>query len=313
MNSFNDIRRKKLIDRIRSVGIDLDKLNYIYIINGYLINIGSLRVGKGSGELGESDSPVIKLPDGKPYIPGSSLKGVLRSAAEIVARSEGLEICEPSPSITSFNVCSLTAELLTRIYYALISGKTLNGKWFNSVMKGIERKYHGKVGEDLFKDIRKTYENEGIEGVVSKYAPCTVCQLFGNTSLASHVEVMDSIPETNTYVLSRTRVSIDRFRGAARGPALFTYEYVPRGIKWKFRLVIKNVDLLGNDVKSKILRSVLSLLASDEGFITVGGMKSVGLGHVKLLSDEVKVTKYVIKDFRLVKECELKLKEVIKS
>jgi len=302
-----------LIDKVRGAGIDFDRIEYVYIVEGYLLNTEPLRVGKGAGELGEVDLPVIKLPDGKPYIPGSSLKGVLRSTAEIVARSEGLKVCEPSPSVTSFNVCSLTAELLTRIYYALISGKTLNGKWFDSVMKDIERKYHGKVGEDAFKDIRKTYENEGIEGVVNKYAPCTVCQLFGNTSLASHVEVMDSIPETNTYVLSRTRVSIDRFRGATRGRALFTYEYVPRGIKWKFRLVIKNVDLLSNDVKSKILRSVLSLLTSDEGFITIGGMKSVGLGHVKLLSDEVKVTKYVIKDFRLVKECELKLKEVIKS
>jgi len=302
-----------LIDKIRGIGIDFDRIKYVYIVEGYLLNTEPLRVGKGAGELGEVDLPVIKLPDGKPYIPGSSLKGVLRSTAEVIARSEGLEVCEPSSSVTSFNMCSLAAELLTKIYYVLISGKSLDGKWFDSVMKNIERKYRGKVGEDVFNGIRKTYEDEGVEGIVDKYTPCIVCQLFGNTSLASHVEVMDSIPETNTYVLSRTRVSIDRFRGAARGRALFTYEYVPRGIKWKFRLVIKNVDLLSNDVKSKILRSVLSLLTSDEGFITVGGMKSVGLGHVKLLSDEVKVTKYVIKDFRLVKECELKLKEVIKS
>lgn len=303
----------KLLSEIKNAGVDLDIINCVYVIDGRLINVEPLRIGKGAGELGEVDLPVIRLPNGNPFIPGSSLKGVLRATAELIARSEGLEVCEPSPSIESFNKCSLNAELLTKIYYALISGKSIDSNWFNKLVSDLERKYRGKVSNGVFNDIRGTFNNEGIEGVIKKYVPCPICQLFGNTSLASHIDVMDSIPERDIHVLSRTRVSLDRFRGAVTSRALFTYEYVPPGVKWRLKLIIRNIDLLNNGTKPKILRSLFSLLVYNEGLITIGGMRSVGLGYIKLLIDETKVIKYIIRDFRLIKEQEFKLKEVIKS
>ena len=50
------------------------------------LHIGGSREGV---ELGATDNPVIKGPDGKPYIPGSSLKGKIRSLLEL---AEGLPI-----------------------------------------------------------------------------------------------------------------------------------------------------------------------------------------------------------------------------
>ena len=67
----NKASTDSLVDRIRGVGIDFDRIKYIYVVDGYLLNTEPLRVGKGAGELGEVDLPVIKLPDGRPYIPGS--------------------------------------------------------------------------------------------------------------------------------------------------------------------------------------------------------------------------------------------------
>jgi len=63
------------------------KLNCRYIISGTLTNISQLHVGAGTAETEFSiiDNPLIRLKienDEIPYIPGSSLKGVIRTEVE---------------------------------------------------------------------------------------------------------------------------------------------------------------------------------------------------------------------------------------
>lgn len=87
-----------------------------------------LHVGGSSEnvEIGGIDSPVIKLPDGKPYIPGSSLKGKIRCLLEQV---RGVELCKnseinnifgnadkdnPQPSKVIFRDAYLTEESLEK-------------------------------------------------------------------------------------------------------------------------------------------------------------------------------------------------------
>lgn len=55
------------------------------IITGYLKAKTGLHIGGNQGrvDIGGVDHLVIKDPEGKPYIPGSSLKGKLRSLLEI--------------------------------------------------------------------------------------------------------------------------------------------------------------------------------------------------------------------------------------
>lgn len=81
---------------------DLDSYKVIYEIEGRLVNEAPLRVGLGRGEqLGSpTDLPVIKISrrggEEVPYIPGSSLKGVLRSHVERVAAAMyGLQVVHP--------------------------------------------------------------------------------------------------------------------------------------------------------------------------------------------------------------------------
>ncbi len=318
-----EVNVSELINDIRSVGIDLDRIDRIYVIEGVLINTEPLRVGKGAGGLGEVDLPVVRLPSGEPFIPGSSIKGVLRSIAESLVRSEREFACEPSTTSMGFNRCSMAAELLTRIYYLLISGsaRSLSGDEFEEKVVSALRKKYRMLSDEVFEEVIELYNKGGIKGLIKelplRIGPCVVCQLFGNTSLASHIDIMDAIPLSGREsgeipVLSRTRVAIDRFRGASRARALFNYEYVPRGIKWRFKAIIRNVDLTdSNSTKSRIVRSLLKMMSDGAEYLSLGGMRSVGLGRFKLDLRETRATRYVIKDYDLIPE-ELALDEVIK-
>ncbi|MER3452990.1 MAG: CRISPR-associated RAMP protein [Acidimicrobiia bacterium] len=52
--------------------------------------VTGLRVGGERSGASTTDMPLLRWPDGRPYIPGSSLKGVLRSGAERILRSLGV-------------------------------------------------------------------------------------------------------------------------------------------------------------------------------------------------------------------------------
>ena len=84
---------------------DFDKLSIITEIEGALVNEGALHIGTAAARAQMGlDNPVergIHPEEGReiPYIPGSSLKGVLRSTAERLVRSgllgEGAWACDP--------------------------------------------------------------------------------------------------------------------------------------------------------------------------------------------------------------------------
>ena len=76
-----------------------DRLSKRYRVEGLLISETGLRVGAGkSVDVGTSDQPVIRDGLNRLFLPGSSLKGVLRSGLETVLRGlghEGLDACDP--------------------------------------------------------------------------------------------------------------------------------------------------------------------------------------------------------------------------
>lgn len=74
-----------------------EKLEKRMILSGYIEAVTPLHIGSGKPEMGieEVDMPVLRAPDGVPYIPGSSLKGKLRSEVERMAKAKGLEVCTP--------------------------------------------------------------------------------------------------------------------------------------------------------------------------------------------------------------------------
>jgi CRISPR-associated protein Csm3 len=74
-----------------------EKLEKRIIISGVLEAVTPLHIGSGKPdvELGEVDLPVLTDPEGRPYIPGSSLKGRVRTEAERIARQKGMDVCKP--------------------------------------------------------------------------------------------------------------------------------------------------------------------------------------------------------------------------
>src|SRR5213080_2160683 len=65
-----------------------------YVFRGNLEMETALHIGGGRVTLSSSDNPVVLTPDQKPFIPGSSFKGALRSTVEkIVPNLPGLWTC----------------------------------------------------------------------------------------------------------------------------------------------------------------------------------------------------------------------------
>ncbi len=67
------------------------------IFEGTIEAVTPLHIGSGRPEveIGEVDMPILRDPEGRPYIPGSSLKGRTRAEAERIARKEGMKVCNP--------------------------------------------------------------------------------------------------------------------------------------------------------------------------------------------------------------------------
>jgi len=74
-----------------------EKLEKRLILEGVIEAVTPLHIGAGKPEMEieEVDMPILRAPDGVPYIPGSSLKGKLRSELEKIAKAKGLEVCTP--------------------------------------------------------------------------------------------------------------------------------------------------------------------------------------------------------------------------
>ena len=73
------------------------KLLEIKIVKGVITLCTGLHIGgsKSSLDIGGLDSPVIKTPQGVPYIPGSSLKGKIRSLLGLKEKSIEVETDSP--------------------------------------------------------------------------------------------------------------------------------------------------------------------------------------------------------------------------
>jgi CRISPR-associated RAMP protein (TIGR02581 family) len=199
---------------------------------------------------GESGGLDPTLPDmefvrtrGQVFIPGSSLKGVIRSHSERIVRS--LHPLEASGIGNRKGTCD-----------------PLDGK--KSCSKQLER-------------LEKREEREGQRRLNSKekYAKsCFICRLFGNTFIASRIRFTDAMPTTAVRLEERNGVAIDRIFGAvAFGP--FNYEVVTEGT-FKTRILLKNFTLSQFALLGLALRDIA------QGRVAIGFGKSRGLGRVKL-------------------------------
>ncbi|MBP6472068.1 MAG: CRISPR-associated protein [Chloroflexi bacterium] len=197
-----------------------------------------------------------RLGDSTVYLPGSSLKGTLRSYAEKVARTLGEERGAHFPPF-SCNPLGSSAHRGRDDYYC--------GKYLDK--KGDQADKHRLA--------------------------CPICRTFGHTSLASHLRLSDAYPmdllqpETMTWfneandTEERDGVAIDRISGAvAVGP--FNLEVVTKGA-FQGTLTLSNFQLWQLGLLAIVLRDL------GQGRVPIGFGKSRGLGRVTVEYSQAEV------------------------
>jgi len=162
-----------------------------YLFKGKLIFDTALHVGGGAINEMNTDLPIVKTPDGSPYIPGSSVKGTFRSLVERIA-----------VQIPGIKTCQLNSD-----YTDCLS---MNKNW------SIKDKTEEKILQALNGEI------EGIPGL------CDTCRLFGSPHKASKVSFRDlNIKEWSEMTQVRDGVVIDRDSGTAVASLKYDYEVLP--------------------------------------------------------------------------------------
>ena len=237
-----------------------DKLMSRMELRGWLTSDTAFRIGAGrsTAVLG-TDLPVVRDAQGRPYIPGSSFKGVLRARLESLVRA-------------------------VRDHRRLVCKPTENMEWCitNDAMGAKKDELGEQVQEGRLReeehDIRLT---EWIE-----QESCLLCLTFGSPWLASKALVRDLLVDERVWFGQfqvRDGVAIDRDTETADDGKLYDYEVVPSGSLFQFRLVIENAEPWQWGIV------LLGLRAFETGSVAIGGSKSRGLGWVRLALEERKL------------------------
>lgn len=181
-----------------------EKLRSRYRLKADLVAASGLRVGAGkSFDAAATDQPVIRDALGRPYIPGSSLKGVLRSGLEAILRS--------------------------------LDRRDL---WACETFESSKQRCVGDSEQDRQRSNRR--ELLGLDEVLRR--SCTACSLFGSQFLAGRVFIHD-LPWTGGAPTEvRDGVGIHRDLGTAQPKIKYDVEVVPVGTRFRLEMLLENVD-----------------------------------------------------------------------
>lgn len=181
-----------------------DKFINRYIVEADIITETAIHIGANNQEFKPSvvDNQVLKDIEGNPYIPGSSLKGVLRSFLERILRGKG------------DNVCTITDMCLNELSSASNRKDFLNG-----------------LSEE--ESINKIYDNICIV--------CKIFGGQNNSSklMIRDARLKDSKYFTGYEI--RNGVTIDRDKNTAVKGHLYEVEVVPAGTTFSFKSVADNL------------------------------------------------------------------------
>lgn len=224
-----------------------------YRFTGFLVLDTAMKVSSGRAT-DDTDAPIMRRLDGVPYIPGSSLRGALRSELERILAAADQEAVGLTGCI-SFTDDSCAEDL-----------------------KILKRENDAKTPAQGKKD-----PTDLVQEFVTQDL-CDLCCLFGFPDFASRLVIEDALPENlNTPLPGHIRdgVGIDRDTGAARETVKFNYEVMEPGYRLTFTMVVENVC---RDADRRLITLILNLLQQG---LHVGGKRAAGLGLIRLESWQV--------------------------
>ncbi len=228
-------------------------------LEGVLTTRTGLHIGAGgSGDPLATDSPVVRNAAGQPFIPGASVKGVIRSAAEGLLR-------DTTPREGA------NAKLWTCNHLA--QDPCVDHRRVEALREGFKE----KLKKEKVKDEEIEYRvQRATAGEIWKET-CTVCRLFGSLAQASRVRFPDlplhgGMPRMEL----RNGVGIDRDRELAASGVLYDFEAVPPGTAFELTVVLDNYS----EAEVGLVLWLFDQL--DQGNLALGGKTSRGLGQVRV-------------------------------
>ena len=221
------------------------QLTRVSQITGMIELQTGLHIGGGDTEMhiGGTDNPVIKNPvTGEPYIPGSSIKGKMRSSLEW--RAGLVAVADGKP---------LGFDHVNR----------LDGEQRREGIQILSLFGYSPTGTDMD------------EALVREIGPTRLA--FWDCSLDR--EWVKGVKAKN-LLLTETKMenSIDRIKGTAENPR--NTERVPAGARFDFRLTLKVID--GEDLLDPVLRGLRLLELTGIGGSLSRGYGKIAFRHLRL-------------------------------
>ncbi|MCX7790591.1 MAG: RAMP superfamily CRISPR-associated protein [Chloroflexaceae bacterium] len=225
---------------------------------------------------GESGGADPTLPDmefvrsqSRIYLPGPSLKGVVRAQCE--------RICRSLDGPTRYDLARQRRgddEFIP----PLADNPLVERKRYKPYTRGgDEMRFSSGI---YFEELRSNSNAAGDTALIYRRSSL-VSQIFGHTSLAGRVRFADAYPTGEVLIEERNGVAIDRIYGSvAVGP--FNYETVVGGA-FATRIDFKNLTLAQLALLGLALRDLA------EGRVGIGFGKSRGLGRVKITFDSLRI------------------------
>lgn len=275
------------------------RLRSRYRITGSLVTDTALHIGGGRESSPITDSPVVRNPDGRPFIPGSSLKGAFRAAVERLVPLLNLRTCQLQEG---FPDCLSTNRSLSECY-GVISGQQ---------------------GRNIGRDPDTAEALTGLEAAVQRLAPespalvglselhspgqivteehllalldallCDTCKTFGSVHLISSAFFSDLqvTGEWHDMFQVRDGVGIDRDSERAKDQIKFDYEVVPPNTAFSFELSLENPTERDLGLIAVGLQEFL------QGAVPIGGIRSRGLGRCHLAPGQFQVESIDLSNF----------------
>lgn len=243
-----EIKRRELANRY--------ELRNRYVFEGRLVMQTALHIGGGRVTLSSSDSPVVLTPDQKPFIPGSSFKGALRSTVEKIVPS--------LPTEGHFSSCALI-----ELDESELQARRENKEPVCSTMR------QGEIAQQRRNEPGRAQAilREAIAGL------CDTCLLFGSPFAAARLSVDDlymPAEEWSGVTQIRDGVAIDRDSEKAKDRLKYDFEVVPASASFGLRIVLENAT----ERDRQLIWAGLSEFV--HGFGVIGGKRSRGLGVSRL-------------------------------
>jgi CRISPR-associated protein Csm3 len=246
------------------------QLSNRYIFTGRLVMQTAFHIGGGNATLSNSDNTVVLTPEGRPFIPGSSFKGSLRSTTE--------KIVPGLPEDAGLTTCGLI-DLSSEEKQAAVH----DGDFVCSTLRQRE----------IASQHRDEPRNQEIY-LQAREKLCSTCQLFGSPFTASLLSVNDLYLSESVWedglIQRRDGVAIDRDSEKARDRLKYDFEVVPATTSFAMKITLENAS-------AKDLQLIsIGLSEFANGYGVIGGKRSRGLGACILEDFQVTILNLEIED-----------------